>query len=332
MEEKDQITVKHRLKHKDLVKYVFFIFSDKYEKSDAETIWDIKIPLERLRNLLKERYKANYTSNSYIYTQLKRYEEEIGSKLFRFEKEPGSDQYSLISIHNKMSAFYQHHHLYATHKIKIANGVYGMIQNFTSKSDLKRPVNILLGSGTIPYHLAIILAEKSREEKTKYCIYTHNLGVIEELRSPKVDSEYIDVYISAGRIDPWVNAVLGTDNNLYKSTDFDFIVQSVKYVYDGKVYVNSQEESKRKGIILKECKGLKILTLIKDELVDQPLKGLTPFGALTDYNYLVVPRMMSSTGKKRKYDLIFDQYQDLFSPEIIHWNYIIYKVITASKK
>ena len=29
---------------------------------------------------------------------------------------------------------------------------------------------------------------------------------------------------------------------------------------------------------------------------------------------------------------MFDQYQDLFNPEIINWNYVIYKVIVESKK
>ncbi len=330
--EEYQIPIKHRLKRKDLVKYIFFIFSEEYDKSDVETIWDIKIPAERLRVLLKQKYKADYTSNSYIYTQLKHYEEEIGFKLFRIEKKGSNDHNILISIHNKMSAFYQHYYLYATHKIKIANGVYGMIQNFISENDLTRPVNILLGSGCIPYYLAVILGEKSLEEKNKYAVYTHNIGIIEELRGPKVNSRYIDIYIPTGRIDPWVNAILGNDNNLYKSTEFDFIVQSLKYIYKGKLYVDSQEESERKGIILKECKGIKILTLIKDEFVDKPLKGLSPFGTLTDYNYVVVPKMNSRSGKRKKYDLMFDRYQDLFNPEIINWNYIIYKVIAESKK
>jgi len=225
-----------------------------------------------------------------------------------------------------MSAFYQHHHLYATRKIKIANGVYGMIRNFKSEADITRPVNILLGSGTIPYHIAIILRDKSSEEN-RYSIYTHNLGIIEELHGPGIDHKYFDLHIPAGKINYWINAIIGNDNNLYKSIDFDFIVQSTKYIYEGEVYVDDQEEKERKGTILKECKGVKILTLIKDELVDHPLKDLSPFGAITDYDYLVVPRMTSNVKKKRKYDLMFERYQDLLAPEIVSWNYIIYKVI-----
>ncbi len=232
----------------------------------------------------------------------------------------------LVSIYDKMSAFYQHHHLYATHKIKIANGVYGMIQNFISEADITRPVNILLGSGTIPYHLAIILRDRS-SEKNRYSIYTHNMGIIEQLLGPDVNPKHYDLHIPAGKFDYWVNAIIGNDNNLYKSIDFDFIVQSTKYIYDGELYVDDQEQNERKGVILKECSGAKILTLIKDELVDQPLKDLAPFGALTDYDYVVVPRMRSNVKKRRKYDLMFDRYQDLFSPEIVSWNFIIYRVI-----
>ena len=42
-----------------------------------------------------------------------------------------------------------------------------------------------------------------------------------------------------------------------------------------------------------------MLTLIKDEFVDKPLTSLSPFGTLTDYNYVVVPRMNSRSGKKK---------------------------------
>ncbi|MBE9572940.1 MAG: hypothetical protein IMF11_20135 [Proteobacteria bacterium] len=325
----DQTGTKHRLKRKDLVKYIFIIFSSEYERSDVETIWDIEIPIEKLRIHLKEKHGVDYTSNSYIYNQLKHYEEEIGLTLFRFEKSEESEQNILVSIHDKMSAFYQHHHLYATHKIKIANGVYGMIQNFISETGITRPVNILLGSGTIPYHLAIILRDKS-SEKNRYSFYTHNLGIIEELHGPDANPKHYDLYIPAGKVNYWINAIIGTDNNLYKSIDFDFIVQSTKYIYNGELYVDDQEQNERKRVILKECRGVKILTLIKDELVDQPLKDLSPFGALTDYDYVVVPRMSSNVKKRRKYDQMFDQYQDLFSSEIVSWNFIIYRVVAKT--
>jgi DeoR/GlpR family transcriptional regulator of sugar metabolism len=324
--DRDDAGVKHRLKRKDLVKYIFIIFSGEYDKSDAETIWDIEIPVEKLRIHLKEKYGVDYTSNSYIYSQLKHYEEEIGLTLFKFEKSKGNEQNIIVFLNSKMSAFYQNHHLYATRKIKIANGVYGMIRNFRVETGITRPVNILLGSGTIPYHIAIILRDKSSEEN-RYSIYTHNLGIIEELHGPGVNHKYFDLHIPAGKINYWINAIIGNDNNLYKSIDFDFIVQSTKHIYKGEVYVDDREEKERKEIILKECKGVKILTLIKDELVDHPLKDLSPFGAITDYDYLVVPRMSSNVKRKRKYDLMFERYQDLLAPEIVSWNFIIYKVI-----
>lgn len=319
-------TIKQRLTRKNLIKYIFMIFSEQYEKSGFETIWDIKIPIENLRNLLKQFYGVDYTSNYYILTLLKRYEKQIGYKLFRFEQQGGSHKNVLISIHNKMSAFYQHINLYASHKIKVANGVYEMMQNYISTQGINRTVNVLLGSGTIPYYIASILAEKSWQEKTRYHVYTHNLGVIEKLKKPKANNANIEIYTPAGRIDTWINVIMGIDNELYLTKEFDFVVQSTKYIYEGMLYVHSPEESELKKIILKQCKGTKILTLIKDEFIDQLPKGLSPFGSLTDYHYMVVPRMNISGRKKRKYDLIFDRYSNFFSPEIIYWGYIIYKI------
>jgi len=42
----------HRLKRKELIRDIFFIFSKEYEKSDADSIWDIKLPIETLINFL----------------------------------------------------------------------------------------------------------------------------------------------------------------------------------------------------------------------------------------------------------------------------------------
>jgi len=95
---------------------------------------------------------------------------------------------------------------------------------------------------------------------------------------------------------------------------------------NGELYVESPREGELKGGILERLKGEKILLLTKHEFTDQPLPGMKPYGSLRDYSYVVVPKHNYQNKVKKKHDLIFERYQDLFCPEIIHWNYTILKV------
>ena len=64
-----------RLKRKDLAMGILYKFSELYESSEAESINDITIPIDEVRIHLKERFGVDYTSNQWVFTQLKRYEE-----------------------------------------------------------------------------------------------------------------------------------------------------------------------------------------------------------------------------------------------------------------
>ncbi len=315
---------KHRLKRKELIRDIFFIFSEEYEKSDADSIWDIKIPMETLLNFLKERYKANYTSSAWVKLQIRRYEQQIREKLFNINKENNNGEQLFISINKNMHNFFQQHHLYISHKIKMANGIYGIIQDFIKTHSITRPLNILLGSGTNPYFVANIIAQKSWEKNDRYNIYTHNMGIIKKLSGTRINPDKINLFVPAGRVDPGKNTIMGEDNNLYRSIKFDFIVQSTRYLYDGKLYVEREEEAVRKRCILNECRGIKILALIKDEIIDKIDEGMVCYGELNRYDYIVTPKTRSS--KKRAYDTLFQQYKDKLEEEIINWNYCIFKV------
>ena len=321
------MNAKHRLKRRELVRDIFFIFSEEYEKSDVDTIWDIKLPMSTLMTYLRERYNANYTSSNWIKMQIKRYEREIGGKLFNFIKEGMSEQTSdkdTIAINREMNAFHQHNHLYVTYKIKLANGLYGIIQNYISTNKPSRPINLLLGSGTNPYFLANIIAEKSRTRKEKYNIYTHNVMIIRKLCNSRVNHERIKFFSPAGRINPYKHTIMGPDNALYRSIDFDFIIQSTQFLYNGNLYVDTEEEAIRKHDILENCRGTKVLALVKDELIEKEKPGMAFYGPLTSYDYIVIPRTHSD--KKHRYDILFDSYKDQLDTEIINWNYIIYRI------
>ncbi len=320
----ERISKRHRLKKRELIRDIFFIFSEEYEKSDANSIWEIKLPMETLLNFLKDRYKANYTSSSWVKLQIRRYEKEIRDKLFNITKGNGSDDHIYISINKNMHNFFQHHHLYISHKIKIANGIYGIIQDFIKTNKIERPLNILLGSGTNPYFVANILAQKSWSRKEEYNIYTHNMEIIKKLTSTRTNPNKIKVYVPPGRIDPAKNTIMGKDNTLYESIQFDFIIQSTRFLYNGKLYVEKEEEAIRKRAILNNCSGVKILALIKDEITANIDNSMACYGDLVKYDYIVTPRTRSN--KQRLYDTLFQQYTDILREEIINWNYCIFSV------
>lgn len=320
--------LKHRLKQKDLVMKIFSLFEEEYEKSNVEAIWDNKIPINKIRAFLKESAHVSYQSNLWVYTQLKRYENELGVKLFRREPSgPEGGGFSL-SIHNQMERFYQKKHLYVTKKIKVVNGVFDKIKNDIAERKLNRPVKILLGAGSTIYHLATIIADKSWEDNQKYSIYTHNLGALKKLLEPTVNYRNIEVFTPTGRIDPVTYTILSKCNDLYKSIDFDFILMGSSYIVNGDLYEESDDERDLKGLILKQCRGCKILVLTKQEFTDRLSRKLVSYGSLKDFNHIIVPRLKLQGGVKKKHDLLFEEYQDLLSPQIIHWNYIIYKIVT----
>ncbi|MFA7395997.1 MAG: hypothetical protein WCY81_03285, partial [Sphaerochaetaceae bacterium] len=89
--------------------------------------------------------------------------------------------------------------------------------------------------------------------------------------------------------------------------------------------IESEEEIVRKADLLHNHSGTKMLVLTKHECQDEPISGIQPYGELRDYDYVVVPRSVGHQNLKR-YDYRFQQYHDLFEPEIMNWNYSILKV------
>ncbi len=317
---------KHRLKQKELVINVFFLFEKEYERSQVESILEIKLPIEHIKKELGEISSVHYRSNQWICTQLRRYEEDLGVQLFRKDRTGCKKGSFYLSINDEMLKFYQKQHLYVSDKIKVANGVYDKIINETvgKKSN---EVRIFLGAGSTIFHVANILAEKALEDPVKYVIYTHNLGVLKRLLEPAVDYRKIDVFTPKGQVDPVTYTILGEVDEIDSSIPFDYVIMGTSYILDGRLYVESRKETEIKGVVLSRLRGEKILVLTKHEFTDQPLKGLESYGLLQEYDYVVVPKHSNECEIKKKYERIFEQYQKLFLPEIISWNYTILKVL-----
>lgn len=317
---------RHRLKQKDLVMRIFFMFEEEYENQDVESIWDIKIPIERIKDYLKDTCNVTYRSNLWVYTQLKRYEEELGVRLFKKEAADNGEFY--LSIYDKMLKFYQKQHLYVSKKIKVANAVYDKIKNdFNAQQEKGRRIKILLGAGSTIYHLANIIADKSWNDPIHYSIYTHNLGSLKRLLEPSVNYNTIEVFTPSGKIDPVTYTIIGNPDFLCDAGAYDYIAMGTSYVFNGELFVESKQESTIKNAILKRAEGTKLLILTKHEFTDKKPEGLSSYGYLSDYDYIVVPRISTSGEIRKKYDEIFETYGNIFKPEILHWNYSILKVI-----
>ncbi len=315
---------KHRLRKKELISNIFSLFSERYDSTDEKSIFDLAIPISEIQIYLEERCNVKYTSSSWIYTQIKRYEDILGVHLFKKIKSLDNSDNFDISIYNGMTSYTQFQHLYLTHKLKIANGIYDQIKNSIETWKTNVSLKLLLGSGTNIYHLANIIAGRSKEDKIHYHLYTHNLGVINNLMEPENISEYITLYTPAGKIDTIGNTIVGDDNNYYLANEFDFIIQSTNTIYNNKLYVHTKEESNRKEVILKKCKGIKILALVMDEFKTSMDENMYCYGELSDNDFVIVPKTRSK--READYERMFKNMEGFMVPEIVHWNYVIYKI------
>ncbi len=317
---------KHRLKKKDLIMNIFALFSEEYERSTHDSIWDIIIPIEYVIEYLKEKCEVDYKSSLWLWTQMKRYEEDLGVKLFRKVKKDQSNKEFSIAIHYPFENFFQKQHLYVTEKIKVANGVYDLIRNVASINSKQNYIKIILGAGTLCYHISTILADRSWNSRVKYFIHTNNLGALEQLITPGINNDNIKISIPEGLIDPVTQTITGENNAIYSDAEFDFIIQGTSYVYNGDLYIESNAESLRKKEILRKSKGKKILVLTKHEFVDNLPDGMSMFGSITDYDYVVLPKKSTDSQIKKKCENIFENYSHLFRSQIINWNYEILTV------
>ena len=313
---------KRRLNRSDLVTSILRVFADEFENSDAKSIHEITLPIERVKSLLHEHRSIDYRSGSWIHTQLKRYEEDLGFRLFRKEKSgPGSGDFSL-SLYNDLRTFNQKRHLYISGKIKIANGVVDTMHNYLAGSSMRRQITILLGAGSSIYHAADAIAVFFRDSGYRIRVFTHNIGVIERLTAPDVDNSRIELFTPSGRIDPVTYCIVTEHTDFYTSVKFDFIVQGTSVLNEGRLYVESDPEVALKGEILHRCSGTRILVLTKHECREEPLEGQS-YGRITDYDFIIVPRFQTKPPRKKNYDAEFDRYRKMLHPMILNWNYEI---------
>ena len=320
----------HRVKRQDLILALFVLFSSEYDKQPHESILDIIIPIGQVKAFLENRFGVSYSGYSWILTQIRNYEEEIGYRLF--EKVPASGDDYFLRLYHSMIAFSQKRHLYITQKIKVSNALYDMITHLSETRPWRQGgderLKLLIDAGSMVYHLADIIAEHSCESPLGYQIYTHNIAVIQRFLEPHVDLSRITVHTPRGSIDPITYSILGENSALYQDVEFDMVIQGVSFLYDGEVWVEQPGESHIKGDILRETRGLKVLILTGHEVRSEPpLESHPPFGHLSDFDRLVIPH--NAEGKIKNLNKMLEQHGNLLEPEIMNWNYRIYRIRRA---
>jgi DeoR/GlpR family transcriptional regulator of sugar metabolism len=316
---------RRRLKQKDLVAALFVFFSEEYDRRGLASILDIELPLKDVRRYLRERFGIDYTSDSWICTQLGKYEEEIGVALFRKRDAPEG---FLLGIARDMRTYFQKQHLYVTQKIKVANGVLELIRN--EPKGKTGPISILLGAGSTVTRIAEALAEgigaaTGNISRGPWRVATHNLGVIHALGRPGPLSSHIELTVPEGRVDPVTNLILGKNEDFYSRLCLDWVVEGTSFLKDGELFVESAEETTVKSAILHRCAGRKILVLTGHEAVAALPEQLKPFGLVDDYDYVVLPRVSFENALPSRFDQAFGPVRELFETLVLTWNYEILK-------
>lgn len=320
------IGAKHRLNQRDLVMNIFGLFSEEYEISNAASIWEISLSIDHIIEKLEEKCDVSYKSDLWVWTQLKRYEEEIGVGLFKKLKSVGKEKSLAISMNYPYINFFQKQHLYVNEKIRVANGVFDKIQNVAERERRNGPFKIFLGAGTLCYHISTIFAERSWQSNVKYEIHTNNLGALNELIAPRVNHDNIQVSMPEGNVDSVTYTIIGENNEVYNQKEFDFIIQGTSCIYEGDLYIESPREMVRKKAILKKTGGHKILALTKNEFSQEALPNSESYGSLKDYDSVVVPKQNTVSDAQKNYEMIFESFKPDLTPEILNWNYEIYRV------
>lgn len=319
---RNKIVPTRRLKRHKLVESLFFLFSQEYDSCDCQSIMELEIPLERVFAYLQAQLSVSYSGNQWIFTQLRNYEEDIGSRLF--EKVKKDDGRLFLKLHPQMEAFSQKRHLYVSQKIKTSNGLYDLIVNTLGGYRAGEPVKLLLGAGSTCYHLADILASRSKDDPLHYDIYTHNISIVNRFLETPVNNPNNRVFCPGGAIDPVTNTIMGSYKPMYGQVAFDYIIQGTSFLSGGLLYVEQPGEVDIKREILREMKGHKVLVLTGHEVRPSVPVDTQPFGRLTDYNTLVISNNKERTVKN--IDQMLLEQEKILTAEILNWNYRIYRI------
>lgn len=254
---------KQRLRKKDLVDNIFLLFSKEFDRQDkVDDIRNIRIPVEKVSSFLSDNFNLSYSSNNYIFTQLRSFEEENSLRLFEKIADPSGTTEFFISVYSGINSFNQKKYLYTASKLKITNGLYERIEHYIKEKN-KKSLNILLGAGVVIHHLASIILEKGRLLDIEFNLYTHSTAIIDLFMQPEAVFDNFNIYTRTGRVDIKNFTINDHFTDYYSEVDFDFIFQGTSCIYNNCLYVSSADESLIKRDILQKGRGKKYLCFLK---------------------------------------------------------------------
>ena len=317
---KREKALKRRLKKKDMIMLLLTLFSEQYDSAQVDSITDIMIPMETVKDYIRDKVGINYTSEPWIINQIRKYEEEIGTRLFR---KIVTEQGSTLGLCQDLSTYEQKRHLYVTQKIKTANGVFDLIFNMLEKSVSYKTIKILLDGGSTVTRVAEIIAKNPNQPAVNWEIYTHNLGVIECFGKTSTAYQGISIHVPQGIYDHVTNLILSDRLEFYLERKFDWIIQGTSFLSSGKLYVEKSEEARVKASILSDCIGKKVLVLTGHEATSNLSCFAEPFGVVSQYDYVVYPLLASGSTAAEKMGNELMQFAKIMPIMIQNWSYVI---------
>lgn len=321
---------RHRLRQKDLVAMLFVLFSEEYDRSQADSISEIDIPMEVLRAHIARETGIEYAGDGWIATQIHKYEEELGVPLFRRETGPAGPT---LGLSRDIRTYEQKRHLYVTQKIRAANGVFDLMRHGVPGQALaddlaakEGTVRVLLEAGSTVTRVAQVIAESLPSLALRWEIATHNLGVIECLGKTAPAFRKVRVSVPSGTFDPVTNLILGENADFYARSRFDWIVQGTSFLSGDAVAVERGEEALVKAGILSGCAGKKILVLTSHEAAARMPADAIPFGKLSDFDFVVHPALPADAGAARRLTEQFSRSGVRTTTLIRTWSYEILRI------
>ncbi|HCM27631.1 MAG TPA: DeoR family transcriptional regulator [Treponema sp.] len=319
---------RRRVKQKDLVALLFVLFSEEYDRTEADSITDIEIPMAEVRKYLASRVGTSYSSDAWITTQIHKYEEELGTRLFRKADSPAGPALGLC---REIFTYEQKRHLYVTQKIRTANGVFDLIRNSQASYPAARSVRVLLEAGSTVTRVADIIALNLAQVPWTWAICTHNLGVIECLGKTGPGYEKASISVPQGRFDPATNLILGENLAFYLGKTFDWIIQGTSFLSGGVCFVERADEAAIKSGILHDCRGSKVLVLTGHEAAARPPEPAIPFGSTADFDFIIHPALPQGSAAAARLAAQLDSARLGLSVMIRDWSYEILKTGKAAR-
>lgn len=273
-----------KIKKKQIIVELFSFITRSLIKQNVDDPLSIVVSLKEFTEYLNEKLSVNITSTQHIYQQIRLYERENCTPIFK--KLPSAEKsdifVSLIQCQGYQDKLFLHIGL----KLAIANGAYDLMCNLYERVMPMRPLNIYLSAGTESYYLAQLLFEKYKYELN---IYTHNLGIISNFLDNYFHLKNINIYSRFGMVHKETVTLLEQPKDLYGSTKFDIVIGTASFADKKSLYIESEEENKYKKQIYDSIKGPRMLLLTTFEFLIPAKARKYKYADIDSFDYMVVP-------------------------------------------